>query len=534
MLRIKKGIYKYVAIGACGREITFCLPAGIGWPLCFSRPNIVHFLAPVAGHIRSNGSEYVCRVESDRMLWYLTLTEAIALSEARVAQLVDEDVRTGALAVQLVKPFSYPLYRLAGNLGERLTRFSANLLVGAVLRILLVGLPVWDWRFLPLAMIAVVLAFVIDFLSQFSIGLGCLLARGYERASPHLQETGYGPWWHASADRIVASGLAVDGQVFAPGREHLSGGEIVCRQQYRDGIGSHCPPVLDCLCTGSGDILCLWHRLETSGGEWRLNGSIAQLSVSVSAYVKFNLKSQSEYKGAFIAQMTAMFLNNCVWVLFWTLFFSRFNVLRGWSAKDVITISGICASAFGIAHAVCGNAWFLPGLIARGELDAWLLYPRRLLSHLILGKMSATAWGDAIFGFAVYFLFVRPHCHHSFLFIGLTLVVAFLFVGFSILTGSLAFFLGNSESLAEQWRFALITFSTYPETLFDGPIKFLLYTLVPAGFVSYLPLKALQGLSWQFTLLTASGALAVLFLGVQVFYAGLRRYESGNLMDMRG
>jgi ABC-2 type transport system permease protein len=251
------------------------------------------------------------------------------------------------------------------------------------------------------------------------------------------------------------------------------------------------------------------------------------------AYVKLNLKSQMEYRGAFCSQVAAMFLNNCVCVLFWTLFFSRFSVLRGWSIKDVITIWAICASSFGVAHAICGNAWFLPGLIARGELDVWLLYPRRLLPHLILGKISATAWGDALFGYAVYFLFVQPDCPHAFLFIGLSVVVAFLFVGFSVLTGSLAFFLGNAEALAEQWRFALITFSTYPEALFEGRVKFLLYTAVPAGFVSYLPLQALHQLSWQCALMTAAGSAAILFLGIGFFYAGLRRYESGNLMDMR-
>jgi ABC-2 type transport system permease protein len=103
-----------------------------------------------------------------------------------------------------------------------------------------------------------------------------------------------------------------------------------------------------------------------------------------------------------------------------------------------------------------------------------------------------------------------------------------------VFTGSLSFFLGNAGVLADQWRAAMITFSTYPSILFEGAVKVLLYTLVPAGFVSYLPAQALRDLSLADAGLALAGSLGVLVAGVAVFYAGLRRYESGNLMEMRG
>jgi ABC-2 type transport system permease protein len=149
---------------------------------------------------------------------------------------------------------------------------------------------------------------------------------------------------------------------------------------------------------------------------------------------------------------------------------------------------------------------------------------------VVLGKMFATAIGDALFGFLVYLLFVKPDLVHFALFTLLTFAVAFLFVGFSILTSSLSFYLGNAAGLAEQWRFAMITFSTYPATLFEGPVKLLLYTLIPAGFVSYLPVQALRNLSLADAGLTLLGAIGVVAAGVAVFYHGLSQYESGNLM----
>jgi ABC-2 type transport system permease protein len=252
------------------------------------------------------------------------------------------------------------------------------------------------------------------------------------------------------------------------------------------------------------------------------------------AYTRLNLRAQMEYRGAFISQVVAMFLNDAVWVVFWSLFFTRFPVLRGWNGADVITVWAIAAAGFGLAHAIYGNALNLAGLIAQGQLDVWMLYPRVLLSHLLLGRMNATAWGDALFGYVVYIAFVRPDLAHFVLFVGLSLSVALLFVGFSVLSGSLGFFLGNSSSLAEQWRAAMITFSTYPAILFEGGVKVLLYTLIPAGFVTYLPITALRELSLVDAALAVAGALGVLAAGVAVFAIGLRRYESGNLMEMRG
>src|SRR5262245_35993692 len=170
------------------------------------------------------------------------------------------------------------------------------------------------------------------------------------------------------------------------------------------------------------------------------------------AYTRLNLNAQLEYRGAFISQVAAMFLNDGVWVIFWVLFFTRFPVLRGWEVGDVVTIWAIAASGFGLSYAIYGNMLYLATLIVQGQLDVWMLYPRALLPHMLLGKMNATAWGDALFGYVVYFVFVRPDLTHALLFVGLSLSVSLLFVGFGVLAGSLSFFLGNAAGLSEQWR----------------------------------------------------------------------------------
>lgn len=252
------------------------------------------------------------------------------------------------------------------------------------------------------------------------------------------------------------------------------------------------------------------------------------------AYVRLNFFAQMEYKAAFWSQVIGMVLNNCVWIVFWTIFFKRFDNVGGWTVQDVLTVWSISAGGYGLAYCICGNALGLAAMISNGRLDAWMLYPRALLSHILVGRMSATAFGDILFAVFVYGFFVKPDLLHFVWFCALTVSAAIVFVGFSVLTSCLSFYLGNAEGLAETSRFALITFSTYPASLFQGGLKLLLYTVIPAGLVSYLPVEALRDLSVELTLMCFGGSLSILAVGVGVFYWGLRRYESGNLMEMRG
>jgi|SRR5688572_6603515 len=252
------------------------------------------------------------------------------------------------------------------------------------------------------------------------------------------------------------------------------------------------------------------------------------------AYVRFNFKAQLEYRGAFFSQVASMFVNDGAWVIFWILFFERFPVLHGWTVTDVVALWAVLTAGFGLAFGIMGNAIQLASAIAQGEIDAWLLQPRAVLPHLLLGRSAPSAWGDALFGYVVYLGFVRPDWPRMAAFILLSVLVGVVFIGFGVLSGSLSFFIGHAGALADQWRNALISFSTYPPTLFQGGVKILLYTVVPAGFVSYLPVETLRSMSIMDALLSVLGAALVLAAGVGAFYWGLRRYESGNLVSMNG
>lgn len=271
-----------------------------------------------------------------------------------------------------------------------------------------------------------------------------------------------------------------------------------------------------------------WNKLANIGDK------LSNYLGLAAAYIRFNVKSQLEYRAAFVSQSVAMFINDCFWLAYFVLLFERFPIVKGFHGTEVSTLWAVTAAGFGIGHCLFGNSLALARIIANGELDTWLLYPRALLPHVVLGRMNASSFGDAVFGYVVYFVIVRPDLPHAVLFTMLTFSVALLFLGFSVITGSLSFYVGNGESLSECWRNALIAFSTYPTEIFDGKVKLLLFTLIPAAYISGFPVEALQKLSLLHAAYSLLGALTVVALAFIVFSHGLRRYESGNMVALRG
>lgn len=117
------------------------------------------------------GSQTLGGLSLPQMLWYLAITESIILSGPRVAQSVDQDVRTGAISIHFIRPLSYPLYCMFNTLGERAVRFFVNMSVGALISVVFVGFVPMNLFGFFCFLTVLPLAFVIDFLGNFLIGL---------------------------------------------------------------------------------------------------------------------------------------------------------------------------------------------------------------------------------------------------------------------------------------------------------------------------------------------------------------------------
>ena len=106
-----------------------------------------------------------------QLIWYLAFTEAIMTSSDTGAGEVDREVRSGDLAYRLLRPLSYPLHHFGAALGERLLRFSLNLIVGVLVALAVVGPLGIGPLALLLSLTAALAAFVADWTWGMTISL---------------------------------------------------------------------------------------------------------------------------------------------------------------------------------------------------------------------------------------------------------------------------------------------------------------------------------------------------------------------------
>lgn len=250
-------------------------------------------------------------------------------------------------------------------------------------------------------------------------------------------------------------------------------------------------------------------------------------------YIGANVQSALEYRLSFASQIFAMLINDLMWLIFWLAYFGKFQLVAGWGRDEIVMLWAVTAAGYGLGTAICGNLFLLAGIIVRGELDVYLTMPKPVLPHALISKMNLTAPGDVLFGLLVFGIFVQPTIAQWALFLLFTITTAAVFVGFATITQSLAFWLGNAEGLAAQLANALLSFSTYPTVIFNGAVKIALFTVLPAGFIAYVPVQLLRSFSWPLLLGLLAFCCAIVAAGWLVFRAGLRRYESGNLVLIR-
>ena len=252
---------------------------------------------------------------------------------------------------------------------------------------------------------------------------------------------------------------------------------------------------------------------------------------------KTNLLSAMEYRVSSLTQIVGMMLNNAIYFVFWIIFFERFEQINGWDLVDMLFLFGVVATGFGAGTYLFGNAVNLSSLIANGQLDYYLSLPRPVLLHVLASRSNASSVGDFsydLLSFAAAVIYSGTFSGLMLLRFVLACVVAItVLISFLVLVQSLTFWIGNTSLLTTNAFNAIVTFSLYPITLFDGTAKLLLFTLIPAAFIGALPAEFVRQFDLGQLAQLCAGSVIFLSLAIFVFYRGLRRYESGSAIQVR-
>jgi ABC-2 type transport system permease protein len=252
------------------------------------------------------------------------------------------------------------------------------------------------------------------------------------------------------------------------------------------------------------------------------------------ALLRTSLRSALALRGAFLVEMLFMALNNLIFFVFWWALFSKVPSIRGHQLADVAILYGIVAIGYGLQAVFAGGARDLGRLIVEGELDPYLTQPKPPLLAVLGSRCQASGIGDIASGFFLIGLLGEPS--------GLRMVLVFLAAVSSavVWTASitlfwcLAFWFGQVDGVVRQLFETTLSFSLYPERLFGGKSKLVLYTLIPSAYIGHLPAKWV--LEPRVGVALALSAVAVSYLGLAdwVFHLGLRRYASGSRFGVHG
>lgn len=248
--------------------------------------------------------------------------------------------------------------------------------------------------------------------------------------------------------------------------------------------------------------------------------------------VKYNLMREMTNRLTFMTNIVFMVLNNATFIIQWMILFQYKDSIGGYLKNDVFTLWALCASTYGVSHIFFNKAYSLPNLIMNGKLDPFLVQPKNVLLSVITSGSSVSSIGDLLYGYLMIFIF---HCDLKslLLFTYFTITGAIILTASTVIAGCLSFYLVRGDILSDNLVNAFILVSTYPDGIFKGVVRLVLYTVIPVGLADYLPVKVIR--SFDFLSLLAVTAFAVLLCAIAffAFHKGLKHYSSSNLMNAR-
>ena len=251
-------------------------------------------------------------------------------------------------------------------------------------------------------------------------------------------------------------------------------------------------------------------------------------------YFKLNLASSLEYRAGFISQAFGMALSNSSFIFFWWIAFGQVGgPIAGYTFEDVLFIWAVASSAFGLRGILFQNASRLTELIVTGELDTLILQPCNILVNLLCGKTSLTAYGDFIYGFVIMLIFYTGNLYAWLWFLAGVLIGGLIFTAIYLTAHSLSFFIGDATAIAQFSAELAISFSLYPDKIFPPLIRAFMYSVIPVGFAVHVPLRLFDNFSLSVAMLALLAAILYCIFSGFLFYRGLRRYESGNIVVTR-
>lgn len=253
----------------------------------------------------------------------------------------------------------------------------------------------------------------------------------------------------------------------------------------------------------------------------------------ITRLIAMNIKASFALRGAFWLQFGFMIVNNLIFFTVWFIFFNRFEEIRGWRLGDMAVLYGVAAASFGLAVIFAAGVRDLARMIVEGDLDPYLTQPKPVLLHAVGSKTQASGWGDLASAIVLFAISGLVSWQTLPWFILAPILGGIALTAVATMVCSLAFWFGPMNQMARQLIEFTVLCAVYPTSIFTGALRVVLFTVIPAGFVSHLPAELIRSWSPTVLLYSVGGTVLLVVLALFMFHRGLRRYASGNRFGVR-
>jgi len=246
-----------------------------------------------------------------------------------------------------------------------------------------------------------------------------------------------------------------------------------------------------------------------------------------------SIRASINVRGVFLLEAALMGANNLIFLFMWWVFFRQFKQISGWTMTDMIALNAIGMGAYGLRQICFGGVKQISRIILHGDLDSFMTQPKNLLIHLACSKSVSKGWGHLITTAILIFLGQLTTISSILLILIGIICGCLVFTSIGIIAHSLVFWFGSIEKVSKNYCDSLFLFALYPTNIYSGMLQVVMFTLIPAGVIGYMPVELLRSFSWLKLVMLLGSSIGFFCLAFIVFYEGLKRYESGNQFGVR-
>jgi viologen exporter family transport system permease protein len=264
---------------------------------------------------------------------------------------------------------------------------------------------------------------------------------------------------------------------------------------------------------------------------------IAEVARIYRRLVGARIRGQLQYRLSFALNLLGSALTALLDFVAILILFSQVDALGGWSVWEVALLYAISSVSFGITDLVIGHIDLLPRMIREGDFDQLLLRPLGSLFQVVAADFTLRRLGKVVQGLAV-LLVAAAHVDVDWTAgrVGVLMLAvvagAFIFAGVWIALATIAFWLIDSQEVANSFTYGGNYLAQYPINIFGPWLRRLVVVVIPIAFVAYFPSLYVLGKEDELGLPRGLQFVSPLVAVVTAIAAGLlwrtavRRYRS--------